>query len=338
MKRTLIALFALSVTMWIPAPAHVGETSPYRVGAYYFGVYQTAESWDGIAGRFSQPALGWYNVTDPLVMQSHIAQAREAGLSFFNFYWYWRNGSEAYSQDAIRTFVAVTDGFRFMLSICEHAWDSLVILNGADSARAVRTIAVYTTHPAYLRLSDGRPVIEILDSRGIYRGDAYSTNLFITRLSREVYRQTGAVPYILINAELSFSREVYRADGYTCHAPFVEVHGEPYSRHLRDMETFYSWFNGKPFAPCLVTGFNETPRLGYAVQDTNAIRYFTDWTPQAFRAEIELIEQMMDNSPSEAGRILMVTTWNDHHEQTAIEPLVGNRERLDILSDTLGLR
>lgn len=304
------------------------------VGAYYFGIYTDEQSWEGIAGRYGMPALGFYQLTDPAVMRSHIETAQQAGLDFFNFYWYWRYDREAYAQLAIRTFLSVDSAFPFMLSICAHPWDNLVI-PPAYSTRAISTLVDYVASPRYLRLSSGRPVIEILDSRGIYAGTADSTNLFIYRLSRAIYLRLGTYPVILINAELPFSRQV-NAEAYTCHAPHVEVYGSPYQQHIRSMYDFYALFTDKPFAPCVVSYFDEGPRLGYAIQDPQAIRHFTDWAAQDFLNELQLAYQMASSAPSEVGQIVMITTWNDHHEQTAIEPLDNDRRRLELVSLVFG--
>lgn len=325
-----LSLFALFMSLSV---IHTNTLDYPLVGAYYFGIYTDRTSWDGIAGRYPAPAVGYYSVSDSNLMRYHIDVAQQAGLDFFNFYWYWQYDHE-YLQTAIQTFLSVDSDFMFMLSICEHQWDNLVIPS-AYSMSAIRALVNYIASPRYLRLSNGQPVVEILDSRGIYDGSSRSTNLFIYRLSRAVYQRLGVYPVILINAELSFSRQV-NAHAYTCHAPAVEVQGVEYRQHLQSMRDFYAMFSGKPFAPCVVVHFDESPRLGYAIQDPQAIRYFTNWTASDFLNELQFAYQMASTAPSELGRIVMITTFNDHHEQTAIEPLLGDRQRLDLVASVFG--
>ncbi|MDO5581514.1 MAG: glycoside hydrolase family 99-like domain-containing protein [Planctomycetia bacterium] len=79
---------------YVPAP--IPAETDYEIGALYFPGWSKREAWDRI--RTSQPIrkpiLGWYDESNPEVIDWQIKWASEAGIKYFFVDWYWNKGSQ----------------------------------------------------------------------------------------------------------------------------------------------------------------------------------------------------------------------------------------------------
>src|SRR5262245_41938856 len=158
------------------------------------GVPQNTEGWTplptppGLPGfEFTQlkPTIGYYDQDAQLTLEKHIYQARSHGLSFFNFYWYYKEDPSGYGgvREVINSalhhnaqgqpggsFIAANDSLasrgaptiKFMISV--YANNALphyapLTRQGTIAAEIVRRRLNYMSRADYLRTRNNRPII-----------------------------------------------------------------------------------------------------------------------------------------------------------------------------------
>ncbi|RYE83310.1 MAG: hypothetical protein EOO75_19495, partial [Myxococcales bacterium] len=114
------------------------------------------DDWSALA-----PAIGFYDLADVSTARKHIQQARQNGLGFFTFYWFWNTFTNREDvNDGLESFLQanVDDGMKFSLTICEHGGH--LSMNQAQTLSTAKLIATkYLTRPSYLRTSSGQPIL-----------------------------------------------------------------------------------------------------------------------------------------------------------------------------------
>jgi hypothetical protein len=149
-----------------------------RVGAYYFDGWSgplTNDHFKGlVSGPFQhrQPLTGWRD-NDPCVIEQQLVWAREFGLSFFVYDWYFN--AKVFSPDenlnsAIELTHALADrhGMQFAIQYVNHPPFGV---SPRDWPAAVAQWADYLADPDYLRI-DGRPaffVHNVVFMRNMFR-------------------------------------------------------------------------------------------------------------------------------------------------------------------------
>ncbi|MFN3337505.1 MAG: hypothetical protein ACK42I_08395, partial [Thermomicrobium sp.] len=140
------------LTLWLtlavaplnPAPVHA--FTPVRpILAWYYGWYTGPESW--VKTSDLPPEL--YNSYDDATMRRQIRQARAAGIDGFICTW-------RYNCERLLDLAAEEGGFGVAISVDPVA----TTMPTLDAVEAVlHQVGQVTAHPAYLRWTDGRPVI-----------------------------------------------------------------------------------------------------------------------------------------------------------------------------------
>lgn len=77
---------------YVPEPQDVENN--YEIGAFYFPGWSQRVNWEKIdnAAPVRKPLLGYYDESNPEVVDWQIKWAAENGISFFLVDWYWRHG------------------------------------------------------------------------------------------------------------------------------------------------------------------------------------------------------------------------------------------------------
>ena len=77
---------------YVPEPRDV--ESDYEIGAFYFPGWSKSVNWEKIdsAAPIRKPLLGYYDESNPEVVDWQIKWAAENGVKFFLVDWYWRHG------------------------------------------------------------------------------------------------------------------------------------------------------------------------------------------------------------------------------------------------------
>lgn len=361
-QRVAAGGLALAIALLVPTTLGAG---PFKVGAYYFGVYNQASCnncgggntdwwkgvrdyyngdvdppWQGQDFSYLKPALGFYDNSQTTTVAKHIRQARANGLQYFNFYWYWRStaaggqGAEAFGT-GLQTFLAApnTEDLEFAVSLCAHPWDGLSIPSTHFARVADFLAQSYLGKPHYLRTTDGRPVVFLLDTRAIGDGTQAGTSgpvaAFITQLRQTCYQRTGKYPFVIINTELHNLgpvgtvlnvKTLSGVEGYSCLNYFgasldgtSPVIGTMNRYNLR-ITGFFGDFTNRPYVGCYMTDFDEKPRTRLGIPWPE-IRYVSDWSSAVMRSGLNTVRQYSGNrNDGVVDNYVTLYAWNEWHE------------------------
>ncbi len=387
----------LSLILLSASPAQ--SSSNYKVGAYYFGVWYPSSHnqtpWYAVQeyyeGRITPPQVPWssenfshlkpaitegfYDNSQASVLEKHIRQARANGLDFFNFYWYWNStenngqGGE-YIAGGLHAFLEAknTEDLEFAISITSHPYQNLDIPANHAPTAVNLIIDEYLTQPHYLKTTDGRPVLFLLDTRGIKMndlgGNTYSKTIdFITLLIQEINAQMNIDPFIVINSELNVedpnneyylpvrNLNNYGVDGYSCLNHFgVSQSSEPpvgsfedYNTNLIGTFLYFNNVSNTSFIPCFMSDFNEKPRSKYLLP-VDDIRYLNDWDLAELNSGLHNVKAFMDQfSQGVVNNYVTLYSWNEWSENGhLLEPseALGNQQLNEVAQvfqlDTFG--
>jgi hypothetical protein len=364
---------------------------PYKIGLYYFGIYsrnydgaingtrqiygRAHDWWGGVKdffgmepgiqrntrgwnGDFShlKPIIGYYDNSDTSTLEKHVKQAKQNGISYFNFYWYWNKDEKRENyNDGLDAFLAArnSEDLGFTLSIFSHPWNNLLI-SAADAPLVVDLIIKkYFTRTNYLHTRSGKPIITIGDSRGIKNGNRAAAQYFVALLKKRSQQLLGKLPFVLYNIDLSEWNRMVNVDGYTCIVPAPDMlptsmmlRTGNYNNSYRNMiKTVTTKFNdivtltkGRPFVPCFASNFDERPRQDIMIPSRDRIRYYPDHSLHLYRIGLSNIKHWMDRQNHELAGVLNVYAWNEWHEGGIIEPNVRDGSLyLNILADIFRL-
>jgi len=295
---------------------------PRRVLAFYYTWYGTPQRhgrwvhWDDvrpeqhdIASATHYPAKGAYDSHDPAVLADHIRQAKAAGLDGFITTW-WGQGSFDDRAFPLVLEEAAKQGFEATVY-----WETAPGKGRAQIDQAIRDlvylVTVHGRHPAFLKV-DGKPVIFVYG-----------------RVMGEV--PLGNWPDIITGARAAAGSDfVLVADGYSdaFARVFDGIHtyniaGEASGRNpeeLRRMaaESFagaVALARRRQVLSCLtiIPGYDDTKirKPGLKTERHDGATYRVLWE-EAIRAAPDWV---------------LITSWNEWHEGSEIEPSWEDGER-----------
>ena len=354
-----VVLFALSLF----ASGGSGDGVRYLVGAHYYVWYPNnfAQGYlRGVLRPAQTPALGEYDSRRASIAEQHIALAVSHGIDFFTLDW-WPNRP---AQNA-----AIESGFlraknigaiRFCIfyestDLGDPARGNGIVFDAATKDRFVSDLMTiarrYFGHPSYLRI-DGRPALVLYvtrEMRGFFpqamremrramAAEGYDPFVIGDEIFWAVVESTedpGAAPRVTGEPQLSRIRlfdaltayNLYmegreRHRGYGSASDFVPDSAKLYRRY-RDVARI-------PIIPGMIPGFNDRavrPRPDHFVIP----RRWTAGAPEAsfFAEAIERIGKPLADPKLHA---VLITSWNEWSEDTAIEPLSPSPPTADDVS------
>jgi glycoprotein endo-alpha-1,2-mannosidase len=353
-RPVLVCVLLLAFSLF--ASGGRGDGVPYLVGAHYYVWYPDNFASGYLRGALrppQRPALGEYDSRHPAVAERHIALAVSHGIDFFTVDW-WPNRPE---QNA-----AIESGFlraanvgdiRFCIfyestDLDVSATAPGIAFDTATKARFVTdsmTIARrYFGHPSYLRI-DGRPVLLLYVTREMYG--------LLPQAMREMRQAMAAEGYdpFVIGDEIFWAVVEAREDP----AAAARITGEPQLARIRlfDAITAYNlYMEGRPKHSGYGSKSNFLPdsvKLYRRYRDASAVPIIPDvipgfndravrpapehfviprrWTPHAAEGSFfaQAIERIGKPFVDERPHAILITSWNEWNEDTAIEPLVPSQ-------------
>ncbi|MFQ5555108.1 MAG: glycoside hydrolase family 99-like domain-containing protein [Acidimicrobiia bacterium] len=270
------------------------------------------------------PELGEYDDRHPETIAQHIAWSEHAGIDVWVTSW-WGQGS---AEDDTTRGVILPHSDLGSLRIAVH-YESLGITNGYTNLDVIgsdfRYLARhYFSHPGYFTI-DGRPVVvvyltRLMASENVLPGAVEDMRTAAAAAGYDVFiigdhafgaPQPGAGLQLL---DAITNYDVYGAIGVSGEASVDDV-----ERYLEDQEGWkrLAESSGAAFVPSVTPGFNDTAvRAGHAPLS----RVLGDGGEPGslFRALLVGSEPLRSDS---VGRLLMITSWNEWHEDTQIEPV-----------------
>jgi len=266
------------------------------------------------------PELGWYNQSNPAVISQHYKWARYAGINFFVTSYWGRYSAEDYViQNAM--FDNPDRGDIKLAVFLEPVITPSNITNQTNYL-----CDNYFNRPGYFRI-DGKPVIFIYITRAMSNTDltTYITNL------RTAARNKGIGEVYIVGDEVWGSPNtayetprVSQMDAVTNY----DVYGNLAAGHFAKDSTLNTWQSrnalwkdfvnglGKQFIPAVSPGFNDKAVRSGHIPTSRKLYNET----YAFGT---LFSGMLDRSKFsvDTNDMIMVTSWNEWHEDTQIEPV-----------------
>jgi len=328
-----------------------GGGGDFLVGAHYYVWYPSNFSQGFLRAALrpaQEPEQGRYDSRSPAVAEQHIAAATAHGVDFFAVDWWPTRPGQNAAIDSGLLQAANIGQIRFCITYNTSAFAGApgqgIVFDGATANRFVTDLTTiarrYFGHPSYLRV-DGRPVIIVYLTREI-RGllpqamadmrqalgaegyDPFVIGDEIYWAAIEANEDPSAPARIVGEPQVSRARLFDAITGYNLYAverPQDRGYGSQ-SAFIGDSAAIYGRYRadtGVPIVPGIIPGYNDRgTRLSV---DHFAIprRFSPDAAEGSFFAEE--IDRIAKPFADGSLRMVLVTSWNEWNEDTAIEPV-----------------
>ena len=311
--------------------------SGYLTGVYYYPWYGPIDA-HGLAGEYVRdfliprqpPMLNHYSSHDSMVIQQHLDWMKTYGIDFLVSSWWGQNtGEDITLRDFILPVLKNSD-IKFTIYY-ESAYlgvdpDGIVF----DAEKEEQLVSdfnymadTFFAHPNFLRIDD-KPVVFLYLS-GIFSGNYEQA---FTRVRREL--QTEGYDLFLIGDEVSWDiPSAAHMQFLDAVSPYLMVGNTEYDGYTIDREFFadisslvYQWekvahAEDKFVIPNVHPGFNNLGVGGSA--------FITPRQSQAGAECTSLLEEyvkVMRPFVDPELKMIMITSWNEWHEDTQIEPTI----------------
>lgn len=332
-KRLLVALALLSAACGAGSPP--AKAAPgYLVGAYYYPWYYPGHwaSHDYAGTHLPvplEPQFGEYVSDDPKVIANHLDLAATYGIDFFILSWSLK---DSFADLTLRKYLLpamAQTGVKHAVYLEVPSYNQRDINDPAFRTRLIDDLrflgTAFLAHPSALRVN-GRPVLFFYASR-VLTGDIPGW----MREVRAMYAGMGLNPFIIADEGFWYEPDLTRVKAYDAITTY-NAYDWPRtgdrgwaatSGFLPGVEgLFTKWQTatkaaGTAFVPNAMPGYNDRGvRLG---EDHFVIP--RRLSPEA--SITSLFEQSVDRAKRFADptlRMVTITTFNEWHEWTAIEP------------------
>jgi hypothetical protein len=306
------------------------ETGDVTVGVYYYPWYGGNNFHGGQYLRehlvpVQLPTLGEYNDRDAEVIAQHLEWCEYAGINLWVSSW-WGPGKmeDVTLLDHILVHPELGD-----MKIALFYETSGRVPDFTDLSRVTGDIQYiadnYFDHPNYYKI-DGRPVLfvyltRVLSNKGLLddamdlmRAAANSSGYDIYIVGDQVFGQPPSSADQLALLDAATNYDVYGSSGARMYATQKQV------------DNYYTaqagWKSkaqavGTAFIPATAPGFNDTGVRDGHVPLSRQLSGSNEFG-SLFRAMIDKAVTLVDPA---ANNLFMVTSWNEWHEDTQIEPV-----------------
>ncbi len=359
-RRAFVCFFLFALSFF--ASGGSGDGVRYLVGAHYYVWYPenfASGYLRGVLRPAQTPRLGEYDSRSPLIAEQHIALAVSHGIDFFTLDWW----PDRPAQNA-----AIESGFlrasnigdiRFCIFyestvLSDRVKENGIVFDAATKDRFVSDLMTiarrYFAHPSYLRI-DGRPVLVLYatrEMRGLFPQAMHEMRRAMATEGYDPFVIGDEIFWVVVDAEdagaatrvtgapqLSRIRLFDAITAYNLYLEGRERHrgyGSA-SRFISDSVKLYRRYRdvaGIPIVPGVVPGFND-----------RAVRPGSDhfviprrWTAGAREGSFfaEAIERIGKPLADPKLHAILITSWNEWNEDTAIEPLSPSPPTADDVS------
>jgi hypothetical protein len=279
--------------------------------------------------------LGYYDLTDPAVMQQQAELARAHGIHGFCYYWYWfADGKRLLEKPLERLLAGGTPDFPFCLCWANENWSRRwdggehEVLMAQDhqldnNLACLAAMAPYFRDSRYVRV-DGKPLLLI------YRAELIPDLAAQVLLWRQRLRDEGVGEVYLVCVQ-SFDEKNPVALGFdaACEFPPHQIKALPINGSVPGAENFEGRLFDyrhvvlnklgearKPWRQLhgVMSGWDNTPRR--KSKGTAFLHGSPQWYGHWLQQAIERTER--DHPPEE--RLVFINAWNEWAEGAYLEP------------------
>jgi len=353
----LLGLAYYTAQRWISAPPAtlpVIQPDRYLVGAHYY-IWYPDNFRQGYLREHLRPKQtfpgGEYRSTDTKVIARHIAWCSEYGIDFLSIGW-WSSEpgrTESFLDSLVKTPNIADIKFCIFYETQALGFDSKIGTIRFDEAKTARMIADFQriatrcfSHPSYLRIR-GRPVVYLYLTRTFSGAFAQAIarlrsamqtrgyDLFL--IGDEVFWKVspvvrpGEIPFPLVETPQPTRFHLFDAissynmyengtasqNGYAARSTYVSDVAAKYSEYI-------SALNGTVhFVPQIIPGYNDR---GVRLNE-NHYAIPREWSEGAGEASLfaKLFDLTAFRFVDPRLNMILITSWNEWNEDTAIEPL-----------------
>ena len=338
---TALTLAALSGVLACAPAQKPAVPSGYLVGAYYYPWYYSGHwaSHDYVGKHLPEPLepqFGEYVSDDPKVIANHLDLAAKYGIDFFILSWSLK---DSFADLTLRKYVLpamAQTGVKQAVYLETPSYKDRDVNDPVFRARLINDLRFlgteFLSHPSALRIN-GRPLLVLYASR-VLTGDIPGW----MRDVRAMYAGIGLNPFIVADEGFWYEPDVTRVKAYDAITTY-NVYDWPRtgdkgwaasSGFLAGAERLFTTWQaatkaaGTAYIPNAMPGYNDRGvRLG-----ENHFVIPRRLSPEAsitslFERSVDLAKRFADPEL----RMVTITTFNEWHEWTAIEPTRRAPER-----------
>ncbi|HCM33183.1 glycoside hydrolase family 99 protein [Chryseobacterium sp.] len=259
---------------------------------------------DDIGANF-YPALGNYSSSDVKIIKKHMKMMKEAGVGVVILSWL---GKDSFTDKSVKNYLDIADHFNLKIAFhIEPFYKNITELRDQLSY----LVKTYSKHPAFYK-KDGKPLYYVYDS---YKITPEEWSKLLSKDGDKTVRNTELdALYIGLWVEKNDSAFFDKAgfDGfYTYFASEGFVFGSTTSNW--DFLSTYAKEHHLIFIPCVGPGYSDT-----------RIR---PWNEANFKSRYngKYYEKMFDAAIKVNPEFIGITSFNEWHEGTQIEPAIPKK-------------
>jgi len=318
--------------------------SPFLVSASYYPWYnanawQYTECYNGALREDlippELPVLGTYNSQDPDVVTQQIAWSTGAGINVWDVEWVMPNDLlDNTLQNTILTNPHIGD-IRFAMF-----YDYAIRFNSDFNLTPDKVTTIlsdfsylashYFSHPSYLNVGQGRPVVFFYVSRALnpisavqqmvssIRQAMSSAGFNVYLIGDEYYALAPPDPARIANWDAIFGYDVYLGyAGYSDDNDYLALHTTMYSEYQAAAQQL-----GVDFIPSLTPGYNDRAVRQTCANNPALARRTSADAPEGSMFMHFLNDLALPYANNTKYKLIHITTFNEWHEDTEMEPSV----------------
>ncbi len=344
--KKLQVMIAVVLMIAISGFVEVDAQTNYNVGAHYYAWY---DQWFHLGpGKTirkhlipsQSPELGWYDSNDSSVISRHYDMARYAGIDYFTVSW-WGQGSK---DDNVFKNVMIDHPNRGNIKLCVMLESN--ITNDNVYSQMYYLASNYFSKPGYYKIG-GKPVVYVYQTRTRSKSDLQD---FVSKMRQaasaagfndiyivgdEVWSDENGQWYYFTfkydESRISLFDAITNYDVYGYIREMNDYSSSGSGRYVSssDLDNWNSWNSrwkseansrGVNFIPGIFPGYDDE-----AVRDESATQPISrklDNNDSEFGSLFAgEIARVKDDTDSDIGNAITITSWNEWFEDTQIEPV-----------------
>ncbi len=251
------------------------------------------------------PQLGCYSSNDPEIITLHMKQIRDAGIGVVAISWW---GKDSFSDKSIRTYLDIAHEYRLKL-----AFHIEPIYKTAEEFKAhlEYILANYSEHPAFYKLN-GKPFYYLYNS---YKLNYLKWQSILIPDSLSSIRNTPLDGIFISLWTLRLDGEFALVSGFDGFYTYYASDGFHFGSTTSNWQYMseFAQENDLIFIPCVGPGYIDT-----------RIRPWNEKTTRS-RDNGQYYERMFRNAIKTNSDFIGITSFNEWHEGTQIEPAIPKK-------------